>query len=259
MKLSVIIPVYNEEETVGEILRRVHQAGGGAARVHQVIAVDDGSLDASWEILQDAARRMPELQLLRHEANRGKGAAIRTAASHVTGEVAIIQDADLEYDPADYPALIEPIESGRADVVYGSRTLGGNPASYRRYYWGGRCLSLVTRLLFGHRVTDQHTCYKVFRTELLRLLPLEENGFGFCAEVTALLLKNRVRIAEVPISYRPRSVAKGKKIRWRDGLEALWIVIKLRLSRRGRIQEEAGTFKKWRGAKKSSSSAARLL
>ncbi len=227
MKLSVIIPVYNEESTAGESLRKVHEAG-----VHEIIAVDDGSTDSSWNVLEGAAAGMPEVKLLRHEINRGKGAAVRTAVAHVTGDLVLIQDADLEYDPTDYPALVEPIESGRAEVVYGSRILGGNLASYRRYYWGGRVLSLFTSVLFGRRVTDQHTCYKVFRAELLRSLPLREERFGFCAEVTALLLRRGVQIEEVPISYRPRSIKSGKKIRWHDGVSALWITAKHRLRRR---------------------------
>lgn len=225
MKLSVIIPVYDEEPTLAEILRRVHEVG-----VHEIIAVDDGSADGSWAALQAASAEIPELKLLRHEKNQGKGAAIKTAIERVSGDAVIIQDADLEYDPEEYEALMEPIESGRAAVVYGSRILAGNPASYRRYYWGGRALSAVTSALFGRRVTDQHTCYKVFRTELLRSLPLRETGFGFCAEVTALLLKKGVHIEEVPISYHPRSIEQGKKIRWRDGLRALWISARHKLA-----------------------------
>ncbi|NQT19855.1 MAG: glycosyltransferase family 2 protein [Planctomycetes bacterium] len=225
MKLSVIIPVYNEEATLAEILRRVREVG-----VHEIIAVDDGSTDGSWAALQDALAADPELKLLRHEANRGKGAAIKTAIGSVTGDAVIIQDADLEYNPEEYQALIEPIEAGRAAVVYGSRILGGNAASYRRYYWGGRVLSAFTSALFGRRVTDQHTCYKVFETKLLQSLPLRETGFGFCAEVTALLLKKGVHVEEVPISYQPRSIGQGKKIRWQDGLRALWIIARHRFA-----------------------------
>jgi len=225
VKLSVIIPVYNEEATLAEVLRRVHEVG-----VHEIVAVDDGSTDSSRTVLQDSSSAIPELKVVRHETNRGKGAAIRTALGHVTGDVVVIQDADLEYDPAEYGVLVAPIEAGRADVVYGSRILGENPASYRRYYWGGRLMSLVTSVLFGQRVTDQHTCYKAFRTQLLRSLPLRESRFGFCAEVTAVLLKKRVHIEEVPISYRPRSIEQGKKIRWHDGLRALWISLKHRFA-----------------------------
>jgi len=223
MKLSVIMPAYNEAATLEEILRRVHRAGP-----FEIVVVDDASTDASPDVLARLAAEMPELKTLRHAANRGKGAAIRTALGHVSGEAVVIQDADLEYDPSDYAALLAPIESGQADVVYGSRILGRNAASYTRYYWGGRLLSAATNVLFGSRLTDQHTCLKAFRTPLLRSLPLREERFGFCAEATALLLKRGVRIAEVPISYRPRLMGEGKKIRWHDGLRSLWITIKCR-------------------------------
>jgi len=253
MQASVIIPICNEEATLAEALRRVAAAG-----VHQIVAVDDGSTDGTPRILEQFAELeqhgRPQLSLLRHECNLGKGAAIRTALADVTGDVVIIQDADLEYDPSDYPKLLEPIESGRADVVYGSRILGGNSASYRRYYWGGRMLSLFTSALFGHRITDQHTCYKALRTELLRLLELRESGFGFCAEVTARLLGHGIRIEEVAISYSPRSRGQGKKIRWHDGLATVWIVMKHRLALCGRNKALAG-FKKWRDAEKSCSSS----
>ena len=219
------MPVYNEERSLREALGRVHDAS-----VHEILAVDDGSADGSWAILEAAAAAMPELKLLRHRENRGKGAAIQTALARVTGDVVLVQDADLEYDPRDYPALLKPIEAGEADVVYGSRILGQNSASYRRYYWGGRVLSMATSVLFGVRITDQHTCYKAFKTPLLRSLPLREAGFGFCAEATALLLRRGVKILEVPVSYRPRSMAQGKKIRWHDGLRALWIALRCRLA-----------------------------
>jgi len=225
MKISVIIPVYNEETCLPEIMRRVHAAGP-----FEVLAVDDGSADGSWAVLQRIAGEMPELRLQRHESNRGKGAAIRTALDDVRGDIVIIQDADLEYDPAEYPALLRPIEAGEADVVYGSRILGDNPASYSRYYWGGRFLTWATNALFGSRLTDTHTCYKVFRTQVLRDLHLREDRFGFCTEATSLLLKRGVRIVEVPISYHPRSMAEGKKIRWHDGLNALGVAFRIRFS-----------------------------
>ena len=223
MNISVIIPVYNEEACLPEIMRRVHAAG-----VFEVVAVDDGSADGSWDVLRRVAAEMPELKLLRHESNRGKGAAIHTAIPEVHGDIVIIQDADLEYDPAEYPALVKPIEAGEADVVYGSRILGHNPASYARYYWGGRFLTWATNALFGSRLTDTHTCYKVLRTAVLRDLPLRENRFGFCTETTAWLLTRGVRIVEVPISYHPRSMTEGKKIRWHDGLRALQVALRIR-------------------------------
>jgi len=232
MRVSVIIPVYNEAEHLAELLAKVR-----AAAVDEIIAVDDGSTDASLEILQETAAAAPAnasagaavLKAVSHGKNRGKGAAVRTALEHVTGDIVIIQDADLEYDPADYPALLEPIVEGTAQVVYGSRNLVQNPASYRRYYWGGKILSGVTSRLYRRKITDQHTGYKVFTAELLRSLPLRENGFGFCAEVTAILLNRGIRIAEVPISYAPRSFDEGKKIHWRDGIHSLWIIVRQRL------------------------------
>ena len=220
------MPVYNEERSLREILRSVHAAG-----VAEVLAVDDGSTDGSWRVLQEMQAELPELRLQRHDGNRGKGAAIGTALAQATGDVVVIQDADLEYDPCDYPRLLEPIAAGQADVVYGSRILASNPASYRRYYWGGRLLTWAANVVLGSRLTDQHTCYKMFRTSLLRGLPLREKRFGFCAEVTGLLLRRGVRIVEVPVSYRPRSMAEGKKIRWYDGLRSLWITVRCRFAR----------------------------
>lgn len=224
MKVSVIIPVYNEAEHLPALLAKVL-----AAKVDEIVAVDDGSTDASLRILTETAAAAPQLKTVSHGRNRGKGAAIRTALEHVTGDVVIIQDADLEYDPADYPALLKPILEGSAKVVYGSRNLVQNPASYRRYYWGGKLLSCVTGKLYRRKVTDQHTGYKAFAVELLRSLPLREDGFGFCAEVTAMLLIRGIEIAEVPISYRPRSFEEGKKINWRDGLHSLAIILRQRL------------------------------
>ena len=244
MNISVIIPVYNEEACLPEIMRRVHAAG-----VFEVLAVDDGSTDGSWSVLQRIAGEMPEVRLQRHASNRGKGAAIRTAVPEVRGDIVIIQDADLEYDPAEYPELVRPIEAGEADAVYGSRILGDNPASYTRYYWGGRFLTWATNALFGSRLTDTHTCYKVFRTSVFRELPLREDRFGFCTEATSLLLIKGVRIVEVPISYHPRSMSEGKKIRWYDGLTALRVAFRIRFGGR------SGEVKKIRSQedKKSSS------
>lgn len=224
MKISVIIPVYNEARHLQKLLDKVL-----SARPDEIVAVDDGSTDGSRQILEEKAATMQQLKALAHERNRGKGAAVRTALEQVTGEIVIIQDADLEYDPDEYPALLKPIIDGDAKVVYGSRNLARNPASYRRYYWGGKLLSVVTSILYGRKVTDQHTCYKVFDAKLLRSLPLRENGFGFCAEATAMLLNRKITIAEVPVSYHPRSFGEGKKIHWRDGLRSLWIIIRQRL------------------------------
>jgi len=198
----------------------------------QVVVVDDGSRDGSRAVLESFVAAHPEVELLCHEANRGKGAAIRTGLARARGRYTIIQDADLEYDPSDYERLLAVAEEGGCRVVYGSRILARQPISYQRYYWGGRLLSWLASALYGQRITDEPTCYKLFATELLRSLPLREDGFGFCPEVTALVCRRGERIAEVPIRYAPRPMAEGKKIRWTDGLRAAWILLKLRLARR---------------------------
>jgi len=227
-RLTVIVPVYNEAETVGRLLERVL----ATPVAKQVIVVDDGSTDGSRAIVERLAERRDEVELLCHEENRGKGAAIRTALARARGRYTIVQDADLEYDPADYATLLAAAEEHGVRVVYGSRVLGRQPMSYRRYYWGGRVISLLASLLYRQRITDEPTCYKLFETELLRSLPLREDGFGFCAEATALSLRRGERIVEAPIRYTPRSMAEGKKIRWRDGVRALWLLVKHRFLRR---------------------------
>ena len=225
MKLSVLVPAYNEERTIARCLEAVRSRNPG--RELEVVIVDDGSTDGTYAAAKAAAK--PGDQVLKHERNRGKGAAVRTAIAAATGEVILIQDADLEYDPGDYAKLLEPIEAGRAEVVYGSRILNpANGRSYARYYWGGRFISLWTSLLYGVRVTDEPTCYKVFKAGVLRSLDLRCDGFEFCPEATAKVLKRGIRIHEVPISYHPRRIEEGKKIRWHDGVIALWTLLRLR-------------------------------
>jgi glycosyltransferase involved in cell wall biosynthesis len=173
----------------------------------------------------------PMVRVLRHTQNRGKGAAIRTGLAMVTGDLVLVQDADLEYDPAEYPVLLAPFSDPTVQAVYGSRNLRRNPRSNFAFYWGGRFLSGVANRLFGSHISDEATGYKVVRTSLLRALNLQSEGFEFCAEVTAKLLRRGVRICEVPISYRPRSRAEGKKIRWHDGIVAVWTLVRYRFSR----------------------------
>lgn len=220
------MPVYNEAATLEEIINRVRATN----LAYEIIAVDDGSTDDSPAILQRLATGQPSLQILRHDQNRGKGAAMRTGLAEVTGDYVLVQDADLEYDPADYPALLAPFGLFDVEAVYGSRNLRRNPRSSWSFYWGGRLLSWVTNRLYGSHITDEATGYKIIRTDLLRDLNLETTGFEFCPEVTAKLLQRGVSIHEVPISYQPRSWNEGKKIRWFDGLIAIWTLIKYRFS-----------------------------
>ncbi len=228
-KLSVIIPVYNEAATLAEIIGRVRATGLAS----QIVVVDDGSSDQSSLILEKLRNgSQPALQIIRHERNRGKGAAIRTGLAQVTGDLVLVQDADLEYDPADYPALLAPFDNPQVAVVYGSRNLRRNPRSSWSFYWGGRLLSWITNWLYGSRITDEATGYKVIKTDLLRAMNLETDGFEFCPEVTGKLLQQGIPIHEVPISYHPRSWDEGKKIQWVDGLVAIWTLVKYRFGPR---------------------------
>ena len=220
MKLSVIIPVYNEVNTIAKIIERVKEV----SVEKEIIVVDDGSTDGTREKIDSISG----IKVLKHETNRGKGAAIRTGLAFAFGELVIVQDADLEYDPNDYLELIKPIEEGVADVVYGSRNLGNNKSGMKAYKWGGVFLSHLANLLYGLRITDEATCYKLFETDILKGLSLKCQRFEFCPEVTAKLAKKKYRIKEVPISYNPRSFAEGKKIKWTDGVLAIFYLIKFR-------------------------------
>ena len=227
MDLSVIIPAYNEEKTIGIILKSIFAQSFDFS--FEVIVVDDGSTDGTLIAVKDTGLAV---RYYRQEPNQGKGAAIRRGLKEVKGTYTIIQDADCEYDPGDYRALMQPLLSGKATVVYGSRIRkSGNPYSYARYYWGGRLLSLVTNILYGSRITDEPTCYKVMKTDLLLSLGLVCRGFEFCPEATAKILKKNIPIFEVPIAYVPRTKEEGKKICWKDGVMALWTLFKLRFSR----------------------------
>ncbi len=223
MKVSLIVPAFNEAATIGEVLDRI----AALPLETQVIVVDDGSTDATAEI---AASRGAEVI---RQANRGKGAAIRAGIPRIEGEIAVIQDADMEYDPADIPALIEPIERGVADVVFGSRLSGGKPQ--RAYlFWhlmGNRFLSLLTNVLFNTTLSDMETGYKAFRTEVLRELDLREDDFAIEPEITGTVCKRKLRIYELPIAYYGRTYAEGKKITWRDGFKAIRVLLRVRLTR----------------------------
>ena len=233
MKLSIVIPVYNEAKTLREILRKVESLDLPLDR--EVVAVDDFSTDGSREILKEFEGRA---RVMYQPANMGKGAALRLGIKEATGDLIIVQDADLEYDPAEYPKLIEPILSGRAQVVYGSRFAGdGGLAQVIRqhkklyswhflYYLGNRFLSLVTTLLYGSAINDMETGYKVFKSDVIKNLNIVSNRFEFEPEVTAKILKRGIKIHEVPITYHGREYSEGKKITWRDGLTAIKVLVK---------------------------------
>ena len=225
MLLSVLIPAYNEIKSIDTLLEKVQ----AVPLTKEIIIVDDGSTDGTREKLA-TYQSVPNIKVVFHEHNQGKGAAIRTAITHMTGTIAIVQDADLEYEPQDYPALVQPIVEGKEKVVYGSRFLKPeNRHSYMSFYIGGQVVTLLTNILYNQRLTDEPTCYKVFDTDFLRSIPLECTRFEFCPEVTAKVAKRGIRIKELPISYYPRSIAEGKKISWFDGMEAIWVLLKFRI------------------------------
>jgi len=221
-KLSVLVPVYNEEQTLAEVIGRVQRAPYET----EIIVVDDGSTDRTPEILAELERAHSNLIVRRHERNQGKGRALATALREFSGDVVLIQDADLEYDPEDYPALLRPIEDGHADVVYGSRFLGG---SYGRahlfyHYVGNRCLTALSNIVTNLNLTDMETCYKVIRADIARRLDLRSKGFAVEPEITCKIARMKARVYEVPIRYAGRDYSAGKKIRGRD---AIWAVLAL--------------------------------
>jgi glycosyltransferase involved in cell wall biosynthesis len=224
LKLSVIIPCYNEEETIEEIVRQVQATG----RAEEIIVVDDGSTDGTREVLSGLDGH-GAVKVVLHQHNQGKGAAVRTGLQHATGDVMLVQDADLEYDPRDYHALLQPIEEGKAKAVYGSRFLGGPRRTM--FFWhmlGNRFLTLVTNILFDTILSDMETCYKVFTADIAANLNLKSPRWGFDPEITAKILRQGVRIYEVPIRYAGREFEEGKKISWRDGFTVLWTLVKYR-------------------------------
>lgn len=244
-KVSIVIPVYNEKATIEEILRRVLDINIRK----EVIIVDDCSSDGTRQILENMAARQANkeefaqaqdggepiaLQVLRfffQTLNQGKGAALRRGFAEATGEIVVVQDADLEYDPRDYPVLLEPIVDGRADVVYGSRFLGGpQRVHYFWHYVGNRWLTLFSDVFTNLKLTDMETGYKVFRREVLKAIELKSNRFGFEVEITAKIAKHKWRIYEVPISYAGRTYEEGKKITWKDGIQALWCIVRFRMT-----------------------------
>jgi glycosyltransferase involved in cell wall biosynthesis len=225
VKLSVVIPVFNERETIEEILRRVQAVNVGLEK--EIIVVDDSSTDGTRELLQTL--KPPQVKVLFHEKNMGKGAALHTGFAQAEGDIVLVQDADLEYDPREYPRLLEPILDGRADVVYGSRFLGGpHRVLFFWHYVGNKMLTAFSNMISNLNLTDMETCYKVIKKEILQKIRLKSHRFGFEPEITVKLAKLRCRIYEVPVSYSGRLYEEGKKIGWKDGVAALFHLIRYR-------------------------------
>ena len=224
MKLSVVMPIYNEQATLRKVVERVL----AVPLEIELICVDDGSRDGSREVLAELQKQHQQVRVFLQPQNMGKGAALRRGIQEATGDFVIIQDADLEYDPGDYPALLGPLLQDKADVVYGSRFLGAAPHRVL-YFWhsvGNKLLTLVSNCLTNINLTDMETCYKVFRREIIQAIPIEEDRFGFEPEITVKVAKRRLRIYEVGISYWGRTYEEGKKIGWKDGARALWCLLK---------------------------------
>ena len=226
MKLSIVIPVYNEAATISKIVDLVRSVDVGLEK--EILLVDDCSRDGTREVLEKLGQAGADLKVLFHAVNQGKGAALRTGFGAATGDVVLIQDADLEYDPKEYPRLLQPILEGHADVVYGSRFLGGG-AHRVVFYWhylGNRLLTTLSNMTTNLNLTDMEVCYKVFKREVIQSIPLKENRFGFEVEITAKIARRKLKIYEVPISYYGRDYSEGKKIGWKDGFSALRCIVK---------------------------------
>ena len=223
-KLSIIIPVYNEKDTILEILKRVENVDLSLEK--EIIIIDDGSVDGTKEILK---KLEGQYKILYHSKNQGKGAVLRTGFKQASGDFTLIQDADLEYDPQEYHQLLKPLIQNKTDIVYGSRNLKDNPRFKKSYYWGVLFISWLTNILYGSKLTDVYTCYKVFKTPILKEMDLESNGFEFEEEITIKALKKKLRILEIPINYSPRSLKEGKKIKWWDGVKAIWAMLKYKI------------------------------
>ncbi|MGA9861336.1 MAG: glycosyltransferase family 2 protein [Terriglobales bacterium] len=240
MKLSVVMPVYNESATLREVVEKVL----AVPLEIELICVDDGSRDGSVEILKELQRHHPQIKILLQPKNMGKGAALRRGIQEATGLYLVIQDADLEYDPSEYPILLDPLIQGKADVVYGSRFLGGH-AHRVLYFWhsfGNWLLTLFSNILTNVNLSDMETCYKMFRSEAIQSIPIEEDRFGFEPEITVKIAKRQLRIYEVGISYWGRTYEEGKKIGWKDGMRALWCLLKYSIRERRAKERSSATI-----------------
>ena len=226
-RLSIVIPVFNEAATIREIIARVREAPLPEGLAREIVVVDDFSTDGTREILQDYAGT-GVCKIFFHDRNQGKGAALRTGFAHTTGDIVLIQDADLEYDPQEYPKLLAPILGEKSDVVYGSRFAGGEckRVLFFWHYVGNKLLTTLSNIFTNLNLTDMETCYKVFRKEVLSKIRIEEDRFGFEPEITAKLARLGVRIYEVGIGYSGRTYSEGKKINWKDGIRAIWYIVK---------------------------------
>ena len=238
--ITVVIPVYNEFRSLPQVLERVINAPIPAGWEAEIIVVDDGSTDGTSDLLRRRYSNSPRLVVHHSAVNAGKGSAVRIGIAKATGEIVLIQDGDLEYDPQDYPKLLQPLVDGHADVVYGSR-FRNNPKGMKLLNWtANKMLTLVSNILFGAGITDEATAYKAFRVEVLRSFKLTCRRFEFCPEVTAKLRRTGYRIMEVPISYNARGIEDGKKIRWQDGVQAFWTLLKYRVVPKSQFAVNAG-------------------
>ena len=230
MKVSIILPAYNEERTIIRIIDLVQSVRLIKGITKELIIIDDGSTDFTFERIMQAKNKFNSLQVIKHSYNQGKGAAVKKGIERATGDIIIIQDADLEYDPNDFNALIRPIINGRAEVVYGSRRLNKNNKKHSGilFFIGAVFITWLFNILYSQHISDEPTCYKTFKADIIKNIEIKEEGFNWEPEVSAKIAKKRIKIFEVPIKYNPRPVKEGKKIKWKDGVGAIWTLIKYR-------------------------------
>lgn len=224
-KISIIIPVYNEEKTILKVLDRISEVNLGIKK--EIIIVDDGSIDKSKQIIEKYLKKRNKEASFKFisKNNGGKGSAVRKGIELISGDIITVQDADMEYNPADFKKLIKPILEDKEKVVYGSRFLKKHKPMYKLYFLGNRFLTSLTQVLYGSRITDMETCYKVFKADVIKNIKIKADKFDFEPEITARVLKSGIKIKEIPISYKPRSIEEGKKINWKDGLQAIWTLL----------------------------------